>query len=304
MKNISLRSVMVLFLIVAISAVVLYTPVYAERKTVKLAYVEWSSEIASAHVVKVVLEEKLGYICQITPMTASEMWESVAAGEQDAMVAAWLPGTHSHYLERTKDQVEDLGPNLEGTRIGLVVPDVVVGRQPAQSGQRNKPYITVNSIAELNDYADKFGGRIIGIDREAGIMKKAKQAIEAYDLYKFRLIEGSEVSMVAELTHAIQKQKWLVVTGWTPHWKFARWKLKYLEDPKNIFGGAEQINTIVRKGLKDDMPEVYEFLDKFSWTPDDMGQLMIWIQEPGASPYQAALRWLRSNPEIVQSWLE
>ncbi len=304
MKKISLYSLIALFFVASVSAIWLHTPAYAETKTVKLAYVEWSSEIASTHVVKAVLEEELGYKCRITPMTASEMWEAVASGEQDAMVAAWLPGTHGHYLERVKDQVEDLGSNLEGTRIGLVVPDVVIGRQPAHSGQRNEPYITVNSITELNDYADKFGGRIIGIDREAGIMKKTKEAIEAYDLYKYRLIEGSEVAMVAELANAIQKQRWIVISGWVPHWKFARWKLKFLEDPKNIYGGEEQINTIVRKGLKDDMPEVYKFLDKFHWSPDDMGQLMIWMQEPGANPYQATLRWLRSNPKLVKSWLE
>ncbi|WP_319830099.1 glycine betaine ABC transporter substrate-binding protein [Bacillus solitudinis] len=38
------------------------------------------------------------------------------------MVAAWLPGTHDAYYQDFKDDLVDLGPNLEGAKIGLVVP--------------------------------------------------------------------------------------------------------------------------------------------------------------------------------------
>jgi glycine betaine/proline transport system substrate-binding protein len=233
------------------------------------------------------------------------MWEAVATGKADAMLAAWLPTTHGHYYQQYKDQIVDLGPNLEGTRIGLVVPDITVGRQTAATGQRNTPYITVKSIPELKNYASKFNGKIIGIDPEAGIMKKTREAMQVYGLSNFRLIQGSEVSMAAELSDAIRKQKWIVVTGWIPHWMFARWKLKFLDDPKNVYGGNEEINTIVRKGLKEDMPEVYRFLDRFHLTPEDLGQLMIWIQEDhGMFPYDKALRYMRYHPKQIQSWLE
>ena len=50
------------------------------------------------------------------------MWEAVATSEADAMVAAWLPGTHGDLYEQYQDQLIDLGPNLEGAKIGLVVP--------------------------------------------------------------------------------------------------------------------------------------------------------------------------------------
>ena len=61
------------------------------------------------------------------------MYEGLAAGEGDAIFTAWLPVTHGDYLEAVKDKVEDLGPNYEDARIGLVVPS----------------YVTINSIEEL-----------------------------------------------------------------------------------------------------------------------------------------------------------
>ena len=276
----------------------------AADKTVRLAYVEWSETIASTNMVQAVLQEKMGYTCEIIPMSADRMWYAVADGKVDAMVAAWLPSTHGHYYEAVKDRVKHLGPNLTGTRIGLVVPNITVGRQTAASAQRNKPYITVDAIPELKDHIRKFNGKIIGIDPEAGIMKRTREAMKAYGLNRFRLVEGSEVSMTAELSNAIRKQRWIVVTGWVPHWMFARWNLKFLEDPQGIYGGEERIDTIVRKGLKEDMPEVYAMLDNFSWDAEDLGQLMIWIQEDkGMFPYDKCLRFMRYHEDKIASWV-
>jgi glycine betaine/proline transport system substrate-binding protein len=130
-----------------------------------------------------------------------------------------------------------------------------------------------------------------------------EKLMSAYGLEDFELIPGTEVSMTAELANAIQKRKWIVVLGWTPHWKFGRWALKFLDDPKNIWGGAGKIHTLVRKGLKEDMPDVYKFLDNFNWKPEDMERLLLWNQM-GGNPYDNAKRWMRANPTIVESWLK
>lgn len=257
----------------------------SSKGEVILVYVEWSSEIASTNVIKTVLED-LGYEVEVLSVSAAAMWQAVASGDADGHVAAWLPTTHAHYFEAVKNKVDNLGPNLEGTKIGLVVPT----------------YVTIDSIEELNTHVDQFQSKIIGIDPGAGLMSKTEKAITDYGL-NFKLIEGSGATMTAALRDAIRTQKWVVVTGWTPHWKFSRWELKYLKDPKKIYGEEEYIGTIVRKGLKEEMPEVYRVLDKFSWTPAEMEELMIWNQEPEASPEDNAKRWVTENPEKVKQWL-
>ena len=69
------------------------------QEPVKLVYVDWASELASAHVVKAVIEEKLDRECQLLSVSLIAMWESIAAGDQDATVAAWLPSLQSRFLE-------------------------------------------------------------------------------------------------------------------------------------------------------------------------------------------------------------
>ncbi|CBV44272.1 glycine betaine ABC transporter substrate-binding protein [Halomonas elongata] len=256
-----------------------------DKGTVELGYVEWSSEVASTNVVRAVLEQA-GYDVELTSLSAAAMWQAVASGDSDAIVAAWLPTTHADYLERVGDKVENLGPNLDGTKLGLVVPE----------------YTDVGSIDELNANADTFNNKIIGIDPGAGLMGLTEQVVEEYGL-DLDLQSGSGATMTAALQSAIQNEEDVVVTGWTPHWMFARWDLKYLDDPKNVYGGAEHINTIVRQGLKKDMPEAYAILDAFEWTPEQMGEVMLMNQEEGSDPYENAKQWVEDNQDVVQEWL-
>lgn len=274
-------------LAIMILAACFSTTVVAQSKTAEIAYVEWSCATASANVVKAVLQEKMGYEVELTPVSAAAMWQALATGDVDGITTAWLPTTHQHYYEKVKGKVENLGHNLEGTKIGLVVPT----------------YVTIDSIGQLNANADKFDGKITGIDPGAGLMSKTEKAIKDYKLDNIELMEGSGAMMTAVLKDRIKNHKWVVVTGWTPHWKFGKWDLKYLEDPKNVYGGAEFIDTVVRKGLDKDKPDLYGFLKRFKWTAVDIQKVMAWNQEGDSDPYENAVRWINENSDKVKQWL-
>jgi len=71
-----------------------------------------------------------------------------------------------------------------------------------------------------------------------------------------------------------------------------------------VYGGTEQIHTMVRPNLHDDMPAVYAVLDRFSWTPEEASLFMIWNEnDHGLYPYEKARRWLRNHPDRVRQWL-
>jgi len=255
------------------------------EKEVRLLYVQWACASAETHVMAEILENKMGYKVELMDVAAAAMYEGLANGEADAIFTAWLPLTHGDYMDKVGDRVEDLGPSMEGAKIGLVVPK----------------YVTIDSIEDLNAQKDKFKGQIIGIDSGAGIMKASNQALADYGL-DYEVVEGSEGTMIMSLKEAIDREEWVVVTGWTPHWKFARWDLKYLDDPKKVYGEAETINTIVRLGLKEDHPDAYELFDNFAWSPEDLGAAMALAEDLG-DPKLAAQKWVEQNPELVNSWL-
>ncbi len=144
--------------------------------------------------------------------------------------------------------------------------------------------------------------KITGIDPGAGIMEATEKVLVEYGLDDYDLVTGSSAAMTASLKKAYDKETPIVVTGWTPHWKFAKYDLKYLEDPKGVYGGEEQIRSIGRLGLAEDLPEAHQILSKFNWTEADMGEVMIAIQE-GEKEAVAAQNWIDANEGKVAQWI-
>lgn len=256
----------------------------SSKPSVNLAYVEWDSEVASTNVIAEVLKEQ-GYKVNITPLDNAIMWKSVANGEADAMVSAWLPTTHASQYAQYKDQLVDLGSNLDNVRVGLVVPD----------------YMNVNSIADLSNQAQST---ITGVEPGAGVVKAAENTLKTYpNLKNWKLSTSSTGAMTIALEQALKNKEEIVITGWSPHWMFAKYGLKYLEDPKGSMGKTEAIHTITRKGLKKDMPAVNKILDKFHWTQADMEEVMLDINN-GTSPEQAAKTWVKKHQKTVAEWVK
>ena len=132
-------------------------------------------------------------------------------------------------------------------------------------------------------------------------MEATEKVLVEYDLADWDLTTGSSAAMTASLKKAYDKEQPIIVTGWTPHWKFAKYDLKYLEDPKGVYGGEEQIRTIGRLGLEDDMPEAHKILSQFNWTEEDMGEIMVAIQD-GEKEDVASQKWVDANKEKVAEW--
>lgn len=255
-----------------------------QRKEATIGYVLWDGEIASTNVMKQVLEQA-GYDVEIIAVDAGALYLGVAEGEFDFTTSAWLPQTQKNYWERYGEDIDSVAVNLEDCRIGLAVPE----------------YVTIDSIEELNAEKDRFDGQIIGIDPGAGIMQNTENVITEYGL-DYELIASSNVGMTTSLSRAISNEEWVVVTLWSPHWAFNRWDLKYLEDPKGVMGDADHVETLARKGLAEDDPELYAILERFAWTHEDIQSVMVDL-ENGMSEEEAAKKWVDNNPEKVNYWL-
>ena len=259
----------------------------ADGNTLSIGYVDgWSDSVATTHVAAQVIKEKLGYDVKLQAVATGIMWQGVATGKLDAMLSAWLPVTHGEYWTKNKDKVVDYGPNFKDAKIGLIVPE----------------YVKAKSIADLKDDTS-FKNKIVGIDAGSGVMLKTDQAIKDYGL-GYKLQASSGAAMIAELTRAEDKKESIAVTGWVPHWMFAKWKLRFLEDPRGVYGAAETVNSIGSKGLEKKAPEVAAFLKKFQWaSKDEIGEVMLAIQE-GTKPDVAAKAWVAKHPERVAEWLK
>lgn len=152
------------------------------------------------------------------------------------------------------------------------------------------------SISEAVDYT------ITGIEPGAGLTGLAKTTLEEYEnLSGWELEESSTAGMLTLLGEAIDNEEPIIVTGWAPHYKFAQYDLKFIEDPKGTLGDVESIHTIARKDFEADMPNAYKILDAFEWELEDMENVTYAAQE--SSFEEAAADWIEANQDKVDEWL-
>ena len=257
------------------------------KPVINIGYVQgWSDSVATTYVAAQVMRKNLGYEVKLVPVDAGLMWQGVSRGDLDATMSAWLPATHGAYYDKLKDKVVDLGVNFHGAKIGLIVPE----------------YVTAKTVGDLQAQKAAFDGRIVGIDAGAGVMIKTEQAIKDYGL-DYKLMASSGSAMTAELDRSIRAHKPIAVTGWIPHWMFAKYKLKFLEDPKNVFGDAEHVDSVANPGLAAKAKPINDLLKNFSWKPGEIDSVMLAVQN-GEKPEAAADKWVAAHPERVKEWLQ
>src|SRR5690625_5774808 len=108
-------------------------------------------------------------------------------------------------------------------------------------------------------------------------------------------------AMVTDLDQAYENEQPIIVTGWSPHWKFASYDLKYLDDPLGAFGDEEYIATMVREDLEADMPEAYQVLEEFCWTLVAVEDVLM-VLSGGMGSEGAAGNWIVIGEDSVSEW--
>ena len=263
------------------------------NKPIRIGWTAWSSTEANTKLVRAILEEKMGYDVELVMADVGIQYQGVANGDIDFMLMCWLPVTHKAYWDKVADKVVNLGPVFTRAKLGWVVPDYI-------------PKDVVSSITDLTKPAvqEKLDGKIMGIDPGAGLMQASEKAMDEYGLNDagYELISSSGAGMTAALARAIKNQEWIVATGWSPHWKFAKWDLRYIDDPQGVLGGRESSSCIARKGFYQDVPyEVFEFLTRYFIPADDLEAIMYEARQSSYS--DAADKYIQENPDRIQYWV-
>ena len=68
-------------------------------------------------------------------------------------------------------------------------------------------------------------------------MTATEKTMQEYsNLSGWNLSSSSTGAMTTALDQAIKNKEDIIVTGWSPHWMFSKYDLKYLKDPKGTMG--------------------------------------------------------------------
>lgn len=259
-----------------------------DQDEIVIGQIAWPENIAVTNMWKAILEDE-GYDVDLNLTDMGPQMSSLADGSMDVAPEIWLPVQDKSYYEEYKDEADFADePWYDNGKVGLAVPEYMDG---------------IDSIEDLNENKEKFDGDITGFEPGAGTMETTEDVIEDYDL-DFDLIESSESAMITSVKEAVENKEPIVAPLWKPHYIFSDVDLKFLDDPQKTYGETEEIYMATREGFESDYEDVYKWMRNWELNDDELGDLMISVQENEDDPYEGAEEWVEENQDVIDEWKE
>ncbi|GHF82591.1 ABC transporter permease/substrate binding protein [Streptomyces griseosporeus] len=255
------------------------------KRPVDVAWFPWDEDVAVTHLWKHVLERR-GYRLNLKQMDVGPVYTGLASGDLDVNFDAWLPYAQANFWDKSKDRLKDLGSWYSPTSLEIAVPSYVKD---------------VKSLADLKGKADRFDGKIIGIEPGTGEMNLLKtKVLPGYGLDKeYKVVDGSTPAMLAELKRAYAEKEPVAVVLWSPHWAYSRYDLTKLTDDRKLFGEGDTIRTIANEEFPERYPQLTKWIKNFRMSEDELGSLEAEIQRRGQGHEdEAVTAWLEHHPDI------
>lgn len=264
-----------------------------DKGTITLGFIpSWTDGLSTAYLLENQLEQ-IGYTVEMEELTeAGVLYAGLSNGDVDVYPSAWPEVTHAEYMTQFGDSIDDLGAYYDNAKLTIAVPE----------------YVDINSLDELADNADRFGGEIIGIEPGAGLTGVTESSmIPEYGLEdSYSLITSSTATMLTALGDAIDKEEDIVVTLWRPFWAYNSFDMKDLEDPLGAMGETEALHFLGKKGFADEFPEAAEFIAGIHLDDAAYGSLesLVTSEDYQDRPADAVADWIAENPGAFSTMID
>ena len=92
-----------------------------------------------------------------------------------------------------------------------------------------------------------------------------------------------------------------MVTAWKPHWIFAAYDMRFLDDPKGVFGKDQRVVALARPEFSQDEPAAAAFIARMFIPMDELEQALLDAER--SSEDQAVVKYIKDHPERVNYWV-
>lgn len=257
-------------------------------ETIRMGYLpSWSDGLSMAYLLDDQLTE-MGYEVEHVALSdAAVVYQGLANGDIDMYPSAWPEATHVEYAEEYQEDYESLGTYYDSAELNLSVPEYMED---------------INTVADLQGQADRFGGQIVGIEPGAGLTRATQEdVIPGYGLDGFELTTSSTTAMLAELDTAIQNEEDIVVSLWTPFWANGSFPVKALEDPQDLFPEPESLHFLATNGFSEKHPDIAEYVSGIQIGDEEYSELEdLVVNEYGEGQEPEAIdEWKSNHPDLL-----
>ncbi len=285
----------------------------------------WPSVLATAHVLKVAMEDNLGLEVELQNGTNPVVFEAMDTGAMHVHPEVWLPNQTNlnDKFVKTKQTVR-MNPNgVAGDQAMCVTK----GTQE-RTGIENLSDLTDPDMAKNFDTDGDGRGEIwIGASGWASTnVEKIRAKSYGYNL-TMTLKEMDESLALAEVDSAVAQNNNIVFFCYTPHHMFALHELVILKEPAydeakwnviqptddpqwlekseaGVAWNTAQLHIHYATVLEEAQPEAAAMLANVKLDTKVVSEMTYALVVEKQDPAEFATKWVADNAEIVDSWLQ
>lgn len=266
-----------------------------ECRNIVFADVGWT-DISSTTGLATTVLQALGYKTEVKVLSLPVTYTAMAKDDVDVFLGNWMPSQDGDLKPyRDAGTIEVLRTNLTGAKYTLAT---------NEAGAK----LGIDDFSKIAAHKADLDGKIYGIEpgNDGNRLLLEMVAENKFDLGTFEIVESSEQGMLAQVARADSSSKPVVFLGWEPHPMNTQFKMTYLAGGDDVFGpdfGGARVDTNVRAGYATKCPNVGKFLQNVEFTLPMESEVMGLILNDGDQPADAALKWLKANPDAAKPWL-
>jgi len=297
----------------------------AKAADVVIGVPNWPSVLATAHVLKVAMEENLGLEVELQNGTNPVVFEAMDTGAMHVHPEVWLPNQTNLNDKFVKDkQSVRMNPNGVAGDQAMCVTKSTAER----TGIVNLTDLTDPDMAKNFDTDGDGRGEIwIGASGWASTnVEKIRAKSYGYNL-TMTLKEMDESLALAEVDNAVAQDKDIVFFCYTPHHMFALHELVILKEPAyeeakwnviqptddpewlaksdaGVAWNTAQLHIHYAASLEADQPEAAAMLSKVQLDTSIVSAMTFALVVEKQDPAEFAAKWVADNASTVDSWLQ
>jgi len=297
----------------------------AQAADVVIGVPNWPSVLATAHVLKVAMEENLGLEVELQNGTNPVVFEAMDTGAMHVHPEVWLPNQTNlnDKFVKEKQTVRMNGNGVAGDQAMCVTKGTA-----ERTGITNLSDLTDPDMAKNFDTDDDGKGEIwIGAAGWASTNVEKIRAKSYGYAETMQLKEMDETLALAEVDNAVAQDKDIVFFCYTPHHMFSLHELVILKEPAyeeakweviqptddpewleksdaGVAWNTAYLHIHYAASLETDQPEAAAMLANVKLDTDTVSAMTFALVVEKQDPAEFAAKWVADNSDTVDSWLQ
>ena len=311
----------------ALAAVLTAHPAFATScdvaRPVVLAGLDYDSAAFDNAVAKAILTKGYGCKVDILPGTVLPLVAGLARGDVDVLMEVWTANPAEAWVKAEREgKAVRLGTNFADTREGWFVPRYVVEGA-------NAPAPDLKSVTDLSRHKALFAdpeepgkGRFYNCPAgwQCELINSKKLRAYGLDEHFSNFRPGTGEALAAAVEGAVRRRRPILFYYWSPTWLLGKYDFAMLEEPpfdqatwdalkasdNPTAATAYPANTVVigaNAEFARQAPNIVALFRNWRSSNEIVGEALAYMREHNATADDAALRFLRTRPEVWTRWV-